>query len=129
MTKLKLLLTVILLVGVGPCIAADLIDSFRTAPGMTFDAERGAAFWRQEVKADDGNARSCQTCHGTDLTKNGKHARTGKPIEPMAHSANAERYTDLKKVNKWFTRNCKWTIGRECSDQEKGDVLAYLLSL
>jgi len=47
-------------------------------------------------------------------------------IDPMALSVNPERYTDPDKIEKWFLRNCKWTLGRECTAQEKGDVLTYL---
>lgn len=44
----------------------------------------------------------------------------------MAASVNPKRYTKMKKINKWFKRNCKWTLGRECTNQEKGDILKYL---
>ncbi|MEG7525318.1 MAG: DUF1924 domain-containing protein [Chromatiales bacterium] len=57
-----------------------------------------------------------------------QHIRTGKVIEPLAPSVNPKRFTDQRKVEKWFIRNCKWTLGRECSSQEKGDLLVYLLS-
>ncbi|MEA3244387.1 MAG: DUF1924 domain-containing protein, partial [Pseudomonadota bacterium] len=33
---------------------------------------------------------------------------------------------DGKKIEKWFKRNCKWTLGRECTAQEKADFLAYI---
>ncbi|TBR21868.1 MAG: DUF1924 domain-containing protein, partial [Candidatus Nitrosotenuis sp.] len=33
---------------------------------------------------------------------------------------------DPKFVEKWFKRNCKETLERECTPQEKGDFLAYL---
>lgn len=44
----------------------------------------------------------------------------------MAPSANPERLTDVRKIEKWFKRNCKWTLGRECSAQEKTDLLLYI---
>jgi hypothetical protein len=47
----------------------------------------------------------------------------------MAPSVNPERLTDQRKITKWFKRNCKWTLGRECTHREQGDVLAYLRSL
>ena len=43
----------------------------------------------------------------------------------MAPSVNPKRFTDLKKVEKWFRRNCKWTWGRECNAQEKADILQW----
>ena len=33
------------------------------------------------------------------------------------------------KVEKWFARNCNDVLGRACTPVEKGDVLAWLLSL
>jgi hypothetical protein len=32
-------------------------------------------------------------------------------------------------VGKWFGRNCRDVLGRACTAQEQGDVLAYLLTL
>jgi hypothetical protein len=91
-----------------------------------FSAERGKDLWTRKTVAEDGKERECATCHGTDLRAAGKHAKTGKVIDPMAPSVNKERYGDPEKVEKWFTRNCKWTLGRECTPQEKGDLLKYL---
>ncbi len=92
-----------------------------------FDAERGKQFWNQKHTAEDGKIRQCSTCHGDDLTKSGEHVKTKKLIDPLAQSANAERFTELKKIKKWFKRNCKWTVGRECTNQEKGDLIKYLI--
>jgi hypothetical protein len=46
----------------------------------------------------------------------------------MAPSVQPERFTDPAKVDKWFTRNCKWTWGRLCTAQEQRDIQAYLYS-
>ncbi len=62
-------------------------------------------------------------------TTRGQHASTGKPIAPLAPAFNREAFTDTAKVDKWFRRNCKDVLSRECSAGEKADVLAYLLSL
>ena len=51
---------------------------------------------------------------------------TGKAIEPLAPSANPKRLTDPEHIEKWFLRNCKWTLGRECTPQEKGDFLVMI---
>jgi len=91
-----------------------------------FDAERGKQFWHKKHTAKDGSIRQCTTCHGDDLTKPGEHVKTKKVIDPLAPSANAKRFTKMKKIKKWFKRNCKWTVGRECSNQEKGDLIKYL---
>ncbi len=102
-----------------------VVQEYLQANGGQADAEAGRRLWmKQGVKG-----RSCTTCHGKDLTRAGKHKRTGKRIEPMAPSVNPKRLTDPKKVAKWFKRNCKWTLGRECTLAEKADVLVWLKSL
>jgi hypothetical protein len=47
----------------------------------------------------------------------------------MAPSVNPARFTNTSKVEKWFKRNCKDVLNRECTAQEKGDVITYLMSL
>jgi len=44
-------------------------------------------------------------------------------------AASAGRFTDPSKVEKWFKHNCGDVLGRACTAQEKGDVLAFLRSL
>lgn len=97
------------------------IDSYRQQGAEHADAERGRKLWY----AANGE-RSCTSCHGDTPTDSGKHAKTGKTIEPMAPSANPGRYQSAKKIEKWFLRNCKWTFGHECSVQEKADILTWL---
>ncbi|MCU7923648.1 MAG: DUF1924 domain-containing protein [Candidatus Thiodiazotropha sp. (ex Dulcina madagascariensis)] len=104
-----------------------LIKGYQAGGAGDFSAKQGAEVWQQRVPhAKSGQPRSCGDCHGSDLTKAGRHAKTGKSIEPMAPSVNLERLSDAKKIEKWFKRNCKWTWGRECTAQEKGDLLRYL---
>ena len=50
----------------------------------------------------------------------------GKAIAPMAVSLSPDRFTDPDKVEKWFLRNCNTVLGRECTAQEKGDIITYL---
>lgn len=109
----------------GAGVIDDLQNSYRSAGAAAFSEARGLALW--QTQGTEG--RTCATCHGEDLGHAGKHATTQKPIEPMAPSANATRYADAAKVEKWFLRNCKWTWGREFGVQEKGDLLQYLRSL
>ena len=90
-----------------------------------FDASRGEQFFKSRHGAD----WSCSTCHTENPAAMGQHTVTKKDIKPMAPSANPERFTDTAKVEKWFKRNCKDVVTRECTAQEKGDVLTYLLSL
>ena len=101
-----------------------LLDEYRQQGVEAFSALRGEARWRQANA--DNQGRSCVDCHGEDLRQAGRHAKTGKTIEPMAPSVNANRLSDTAKTEKWFTRNCKWTLGRACTPQEKGDFLLYL---
>ena len=95
---------------------------------VAFTSESGEKLWNQ-TQTVSGQSRSCASCHTSDPRHTGKHVRTGKPIKPMAPSVNSGRFTDPKKVAKWFKRNCKWTLGRECNTQEKGDFTKYLKSL
>ena len=47
-----------------------------------------------------GKPVSCASCH-TDNPKQAGRTRVGKPIEPLAPSANRERFTDAAKVEKY----------------------------
>ncbi len=107
---------------------------YKAAGASNFSAKAGQAMWNKEVVAEDGSKRSCVTCHNSDVTKPGKHKKTGKVIAAMAPSVpfvaaeegDEPRYSSAKKIKKWFKRNCKWTYGRECTAQEKGDFLTFL---
>ena len=112
-------------------VVDDLLKSYEAEGASNFSADNGKAIWNKEYPAPDKSGtptRRCATCHTEDLRNTGKHAKTGKLIEPMAPSENPERLTDLKQINKWFKRNCKWTMGRECTPQEKGDLLMFIRS-
>jgi hypothetical protein len=87
--------------------------------------EQGRVFFN----AKHGGDWSCASCHGTPPTQQGKHASTGKVIKPLAPAFNPLAFTDSARVDKWFRRNCKDVLSRECSAAEKADVLAYLISL
>ncbi len=109
---------------------SELQAGYQAKGAGPFSAAAGEALWNKPFKdAKSGKERSCVTCHTADLTQSGKHVRTGKAIEPMAPSVNPKRLTEIKKIKKWFVRNCKWTLGRECTAQEKGDLLAFLKNL
>lgn len=100
-------------------------------PGATFagDAAAGAAAWTKTHAQPDGSApRSCVTCHGEDLTAPGRHAVTGKVIEPLAPSVNPRRLTDPDKVATWLLRNCRWTLGRACTPEEKANFISFIQS-
>jgi hypothetical protein len=76
----------------------------------------------------DGKKVSCATCHTADPRNQGK-TRANKVIEAMAISVNPQRFSDEAKVEKWFGRNCKDVLERACTAQEKGEFIAYLLSI
>jgi hypothetical protein len=102
-------------------------DEIRAA-GTAFDGfspQRGETFFN----ATHGNEWSCSSCHTANPLAPGKHARTGKPITPLAPAANSQRFTDFATADKWFRRNCNDVLGRACTAREKGDVLQYLMSL
>ena len=106
---------------------ADLQSGYLKQGAGQFSAANGESLWAKEfADAITGQQRSCALCHTQELTKTGKHAKTGKAIEPMAPSVNPQRLTDKAKIEKWFKRNCKWTLGRECTPQEKGDLLSFI---
>lgn len=90
-----------------------------------FSATRGEQFF----KATHGNDWSCASCHTSNPTTVGKHASTSKAIDPLAPSANLERFTSTRKVDKWFKRNCNDVLSRECTALEKGDILAFLMAV
>ena len=99
------------------------LDIYRQQGIQQADPQRGRQLWYATA-----NQRGCTSCHGEKPASAGKHVKTGKAIEPMAPSANPERFRNPRKIEKWFVRNCKWTYGRECSTQEKADILTWLAS-
>lgn len=105
------------------------LDEYALSVKTPFSAERGQQLWTHSYEFSKGvKQRSCASCHGEDLSKAGKHMRTKKRLKPMSRLSNPSALTDEKKIEKWFKRNCKWTMGRECSVKEKGDLLTFLLS-
>ena len=98
-------------------------DAKKNDPSFAASVARGEAFFN----ARHGNEWSCASCHGNPPAGQGKHAKTGKAIAPLAPAANAERFADAAKAEKWFRRNCNDVLGRACTPSEKADVLAFLL--
>ena len=97
-------------------------------PGFSgFSAERGEHLFRTNLSTGKPDTPSCTTCHTTDARKVGQ-TRAGKDIEPMAASANPNRYSDQAKTEKWFGRNCNNVLGRDCTAAEKGDFITFMLS-
>jgi cytochrome c553 len=98
---------------------------WQTEAGAPANAGRGKAFFATR----HGSDLSCASCHGETPTTEARHASTGKTIAALAPAFNIERFTETAKVDKWFRRNCRDVLGRECSPIEKADVMAYLVGL
>ena len=116
-----------------PAFAGDttpqaLLDGYSAEAGAAPDPANGQALFLATHGTGKAETPSCTTCHTADPTRGGQ-ARTGKPIDPLAPSANPERFTDTAFVEKWFGRNCTSVLGRDCAAQEKADLLAWLISL
>ncbi len=92
------------------------------------NAEAGKAFFNRELTIH-GKQVACASCHTANPADTGKHIVTKKAIKPLAPSANPKRFTDLDKVEKNFEKHCLDIIGRDCTAQEKGNFIAYLLTV
>lgn len=107
-----------------------LVSTFQKDAGVkAFSAEEGRKLFNSKrTHSQKNEERSCTTCHTADPSKQGKTV-VGKVIEPISPAVNKERFTDPKKVEKWFKRNCEWVLERECTPKEKGDFITYMMSL
>ncbi len=113
--------------------AADPLDGllagYRAMGAGEFDAQAGAVLWNRSFAHPTApRTRGCVTCHTKDPRRSGLHFQTKKPIDPVAPATNPSRLADVAKVRKWLKRNCLWTLGRECTAQEKGDLLTFIKS-
>ena len=109
---------------------AELLSGYRTEAarqgvGFQPSAQRGAEFHARQFGAS-AKMPACATCHTDNPAQAGRHVVTDKAIKPLAPAANAERFSDPAKVEKWFKRNCTEVVGRECSAAEKADYIAYV---
>lgn len=79
---------------------ADFLRTFEAAARQEqtgfagFSATRGAAFFT----STHGREWSCAACHTRNPATEGRHAKTDKPIAPLAPAANAERFARADKV-------------------------------
>ena len=103
---------------------SDLLKSYEAGSGKASPA-RGEQFFN----AKHAKEWSCASCHENPPNHDTKHIVTGKVIKPLAPSANPARFTDEAKADKWFKRNCNDVLGRECTAQEKADVLSWLMTV
>ncbi|CAM3700781.1 DUF1924 domain-containing protein [Polynucleobacter arcticus] len=110
-------------VSVGAITPQDLLKSYEAQSGKA-SPNRGDQFFN----ARHGKEWSCSSCHDNPPIHDTKHIVTGKVIKPLAPSANPARFTDQAIADKWFKRNCNDVLGRECTAQEKADVLSWLMT-
>jgi hypothetical protein len=93
-----------------------------------FSADAGREFYlkRRTWQTFD---YTCSACHTDNPSNEGRHTESKKPIKPLAPAANPERFTDADKVEKSFAQHCFDLYDRDCKAQEKGDYIAYMMSL
>ncbi|AKD25050.1 protein of unknown function (DUF1924) [Polynucleobacter duraquae] len=102
----------------------DLLKSYEVQSGKA-SSVRGEQFFN----AKHGKEWSCASCHDNPPNHDTKHIVTGKVIKPLAPSANPARFTDEARAEKWFKRNCNDVLGKDCTAQEKADVLSWLMTV
>jgi hypothetical protein len=124
LARLLVLASAVLVTQVHAATPAEQMAAYAAQSGQVAQAARGLVFFTSK----HGKDWACSSCHTANPTASGKHASTGKVIAPLAPAANAERFTDAAKTEKWFRRNCNDVLGRECSAGEKADVIAWLLT-
>lgn len=101
------------------------VEATRQVAGFQVSPQRGAEFFKRNF-GNSAKMPSCISCHTDNPVQPGRHVVTDKAIRPLAPAANAERFSDPAKVEKWFGRNCKEVVGRECNAAEKADFIAFL---
>lgn len=101
-------------------------EAARVQPGFAADAGRGRNFASRDWGVSD-KLSSCTACHTDNPRNPGRHAVTGKLIDPLSPAVTADRFSDEAKVEKWFRRNCKEVVGRACTAAEKADFIQFVL--
>ncbi|WP_025916036.1 DUF1924 domain-containing protein [Herminiimonas sp. CN] len=122
----KIVLLVLLMFGTAAWAAGpqDMLQQYEASSGKA-SAQRGQQFFTSK----HGREWSCASCHSAVPNKTTQHIVTGKSILPLAPAANDQRFTDAAKSEKWFKRNCNDVLVRECTSQEKVDIIAWLLTI
>jgi hypothetical protein len=123
----KVLLVLVMLSVVKAVFSAapqELLMGYEASSGKSSPA-RGEQFFN----AKHGKEWSCASCHENPPNHDTKHIVTGKVIKPLSPNTNPERFVDQAKADKWFKRNCNDVLARECTAQEKADVLAWLMTV
>jgi cytochrome c peroxidase len=109
-------------------VPQNMLAMFQEQSGVKGSASRGERLFFARRTHSNGETVSCTTCHTENPKAKGK-TRANKLIEPIAPVANKERFSDPAKVEKWFKRNCRDVLERACTEQEKADFIAFMLSV
>lgn len=99
-----------------------------TVSDQPFTAEAGRKFYLVRRTWQSGDF-TCSGCHTEDPRKEGRHIQTKLPIKPLAPSANPDRFVNVNKVEANFTAHCMDLHERDCRAHEKGNLIAYLMSV
>jgi Domain of unknown function (DUF1924) len=93
-----------------------------------FSADAGKKFylWRRTYGKRDV---SCSACHTENPASTGIHNETKKPIKPLAPAVNPDRFADAELVEKSMTNHCQDLFRNDCTAQQKGDFLTYLITV
>ena len=110
----------------GSIVSGYAAEAAKATPEFVPSAKRGQSFFTKEWGVSQ-KMPNCTVCHGKNLKVDGKHVITDKRIDPFAPAANPERFTSIAKVEKWFKRNCKEVVGRECTAAEKADFIQFVI--
>ena len=97
-------------------------------PDFVSSVTEGKMFFNRKFKMPNGKEMACASCHTSNPANYGKHALTGKSIEPLSPAVNNMRFKDLDKVEEKFTEHCNEIIGTDCTAAEKANYIIYLLT-
>ena len=106
---------------------AEILSAYAAKAGSPPSAERGEKLFTSKNKG--GVFESCADCHTAEPTRTGRDQMAEKSMPALAPAANAKRLTDAYRVETAFRLNCKDVLSRECTAQEKADVLTWLIGL
>ncbi len=90
-----------------------------------FSAAEGKKLYTSE-HVQDGQPVSCATCHTANPRAQGR-SPVGKIVDPLSPAVNPVRFSDPAETEKWFKRDCKQVLGRECTAEEKGHFTTFVL--
>lgn len=109
-------------------LASDLtIYAKKLDKNAVVSAEAGQQFYTKKVDVK-GKDLSCAACHTDNPAKPGKHNESGKEIPPMSPNVNADRFKDVQKSAKGFSKHCRDLYGKDCAPADKASFIEYVLT-